>query len=109
MQWSNHVGRNRREDLSLVRLNYPRRFPNSTASESARSRWNDDDITEFPLRCLERLFGTFVARGKPNRYGEHVMSTISATAVSARKPLYQSLFVQVLAALLLGIALGMAV
>ncbi len=37
------------------------------------------------------------------------MSTISATAVSARKPLYQSLFVQVLAALLLGIALGMAV
>src|SRR5712672_2860175 len=37
------------------------------------------------------------------------MSTISATAVSVRKPLYQSLFVQVLAALLLGIALGMAV
>ncbi len=37
------------------------------------------------------------------------MSTISATAVSARKPLYQSLFVQVLVALLLGIVLGMAV
>ena len=37
------------------------------------------------------------------------MSTISVTAVSAPKPLYQSLFVQVLAALLLGIALGMAV
>ena len=37
------------------------------------------------------------------------MSTISATAVSVRKPLYQSLFVQVLVALLLGIALGMAV
>src|SRR6202165_5541512 len=37
------------------------------------------------------------------------MSTISATAVSVRKPLYQSLFVQVLAALLLGIVLGMAV
>jgi aerobic C4-dicarboxylate transport protein len=36
------------------------------------------------------------------------MSTISATAVSVPKPLYQSLFVQVLAALLLGIALGMA-
>src|SRR5450432_506405 len=37
------------------------------------------------------------------------MSTISATAVGARKPLYQSLFVQVLVALLLGIVLGMAV
>src|SRR5450432_820852 len=36
------------------------------------------------------------------------MSTISATAVSVRKPLYQSLFVQVLVALLLGIVLGMA-
>ena len=36
------------------------------------------------------------------------MSTISATVVSAQKPLYQSLFVQVLAALLLGIVLGMA-
>ena len=36
------------------------------------------------------------------------MSTIPATAVSVRKPLYQSLFVQVLVALLLGIALGMA-
>jgi len=33
------------------------------------------------------------------------MSTISATAVSAPKPLYQSLFVQVLVALLLGVAL----
>src|SRR5450432_53525 len=37
------------------------------------------------------------------------MSTISATAVSVRKPLYQSLFVQVLVALLLGIALGVLV
>src|SRR3979490_1730669 len=37
------------------------------------------------------------------------MSTISATAVSVRKPLYQSLFVQVLAALFLGIVLGVAV
>ena len=36
------------------------------------------------------------------------MTTITATADSARKPLYQSLFVQVLAALLLGIVLGMA-
>src|SRR5437868_15444286 len=36
------------------------------------------------------------------------MSTISVTAVSAPKPLYHSLFVQVLAALLLGIVLGMA-
>ncbi|WP_407179072.1 C4-dicarboxylate transporter DctA [Bradyrhizobium sp. STM 3562] len=36
------------------------------------------------------------------------MSTITATAPAARKPLYTSLFVQVLAALLLGIALGVA-
>src|SRR6201990_608848 len=37
------------------------------------------------------------------------MSTISAAAPIARKPLYTSLFVQFLAALLLGIVLGMAV
>src|SRR5450631_3435218 len=37
------------------------------------------------------------------------MSTISATAVSVRKPLYQSLFAQVVVALVLGIILGMAV
>src|SRR6202167_922629 len=37
------------------------------------------------------------------------MSTIAATVVATRKPLYQSLFVQVLAALVLGIVLGMAV
>src|SRR5476649_2950859 len=37
------------------------------------------------------------------------MSTMSAAATVARKPLYTSLFVQVLAALLLGIVLGMAV
>src|SRR6201747_1158302 len=37
------------------------------------------------------------------------MSTISAAAPIARKPLYASLFVQVLVALLLGIVLGMAV
>src|SRR3954466_3337448 len=36
------------------------------------------------------------------------MSTLSATSVSAPKPLYHSLFVQVLVALLLGIAFGMA-
>src|SRR5256886_7116813 len=36
------------------------------------------------------------------------MTTIAATATEARKPLYMSLFVQVLAALLLGIVLGMA-
>jgi aerobic C4-dicarboxylate transport protein len=36
------------------------------------------------------------------------MSTISATGLSAPKPLYHSLFVQVLVALLLGIVLGMA-
>ena len=37
------------------------------------------------------------------------MSTVSAAAPIARKPLYTSLFVQVLVALLLGIVLGMAV
>jgi aerobic C4-dicarboxylate transport protein len=37
------------------------------------------------------------------------MSTIAATVVARRKPLYQSLFVQVVVALLLGIVLGMAV
>src|SRR3984893_15089183 len=37
------------------------------------------------------------------------MTTIATTAAPARKPLYTSLFVQVLAALLLGIVLGMAV
>src|ERR1700709_1335419 len=37
------------------------------------------------------------------------MSTVSAVAPVARKPLYTSLFVQVLVALLLGIVLGMAV
>src|SRR3984957_9968657 len=36
------------------------------------------------------------------------MSTIAATVVATRKPLYQSLFVQVVVALLLGIVLGMA-
>ena len=37
------------------------------------------------------------------------MATITTTAPVERKPLYKSLFVQVLAALLLGIVLGMAV
>src|ERR1700693_5442606 len=37
------------------------------------------------------------------------MTTIATTATPARKPLYTSLFVQVLAALVLGIVLGMAV
>jgi aerobic C4-dicarboxylate transport protein len=37
------------------------------------------------------------------------MATITTTAPVARKPIYSSLFVQVLAALLLGIVLGMAV
>src|SRR5450432_770672 len=36
------------------------------------------------------------------------MSTVTATATAAPKPLYTSLFVQVVAALLLGIVLGMA-
>src|ERR1700761_8952321 len=41
--------------------------------------------------------------------GEQAMSTIAAPApAEARKPLYTSLFVQVLAALVLGIVLGMA-
>jgi aerobic C4-dicarboxylate transport protein len=37
------------------------------------------------------------------------MATVSTAATSARKPLYTSLFLQVLAALVLGIVLGMAV
>jgi L-cystine uptake protein TcyP (sodium:dicarboxylate symporter family) len=41
--------------------------------------------------------------------GERSMATITTTAPVARKPLYTSLFVQVLFALLLGIVLGMAV
>jgi aerobic C4-dicarboxylate transport protein len=41
--------------------------------------------------------------------GEYAMSTISAAAPAASKPLYSSLFVQVLAGLILGIALGVTV
>src|ERR1700735_2514689 len=37
------------------------------------------------------------------------MTTIATTAAPGRKPLYTSLFVQVLTALILGIVLGMAV
>jgi aerobic C4-dicarboxylate transport protein len=45
----------------------------------------------------------------PETDGEHAMSTITATAApAAPKPLYTSLFIQVLAALLLGVVLGMA-
>src|SRR5258708_29233892 len=40
--------------------------------------------------------------------GERPMTKITAAAPVARKPLYTSLFVQVLVALLLGIVLGMA-
>src|ERR1700750_3356026 len=40
--------------------------------------------------------------------GERLMTTITAAAPDTRKPIYHALFVQVLAALLLGIALGMA-
>src|ERR1700750_124155 len=39
--------------------------------------------------------------------GERLMTTITAAAPDTRKPIYTSLFVQVLAALLLGIVLGM--
>jgi aerobic C4-dicarboxylate transport protein len=46
----------------------------------------------------------------PETNREHAMSTITATAAPAtRKPLYTSLFVQVLAALILGVALGVTV
>jgi aerobic C4-dicarboxylate transport protein len=41
--------------------------------------------------------------------GERLMATITTVAPVARKPIYSSLFVQVLATLLLGIMLGMAV
>ena len=51
-------------------------------------------------RLLLRFFGT--------KRGNFAMATITTTATAARKPLYTSLFVQVLVALLLGIVLGMA-
>src|SRR5450432_4268281 len=54
--------------------------------------------------------GTVVAPYGSNRLrGERSMTTIATIAPVARKPLYTSLFVQVLAALVLGIVLGMAV
>src|SRR6266702_426897 len=46
--------------------------------------------------------------GARNPGEKHAMSTITATAPAAPKPLYASLFVQVLAGLVLGIVLGMA-
>src|ERR1700692_2421060 len=46
--------------------------------------------------------------GLPWIDGERSMTTITAAAPVVRKPIYTSLFVQVLAALLLGIVLGMA-
>src|ERR1700744_2437563 len=52
---------------------------------------------------------SFLRQLTPETEGKAPMSTISAAAPIARKPLYTSLFVQVLAALLLGIVLGMAV
>src|SRR5580698_2121884 len=45
-------------------------------------------------------------RGVGWHKGSAVMTTIATSVVSERKPLYQSLFVQVLVALLLGIVLG---
>src|SRR5260370_12937546 len=50
----------------------------------------------------------FVARTMDLAMGEPSMSTLPAAAATTVKPLYHSLFVQVLAALLLGIVLGMA-
>src|ERR1700712_4119437 len=51
---------------------------------------------------------SFLRQLTPETEGKRPMSTISAAAPIARKPLYTSLFVQVLVALLLGIVLGMA-
>src|ERR1700710_811796 len=48
----------------------------------------------------------FVARTMDLAIGEPSMSTLTATAATPSKPLYHSLFVQVLAALVLGIVLG---
>src|ERR1700743_2997697 len=57
--------------------------------------------------CLAHLLlGQTRSRRGSIDTGEDIMSNISATVVSARKPLYQSLFVQVLAALVLGIVVG---
>src|SRR5260370_3198257 len=53
---------------------------------------------------------SFFGYGALNRSkGELSMTTITTAATVTRKPLYTSLFVQVLTALLLGIVLGMAV
>jgi predicted secreted protein len=65
-------------------------------------------LSRLPSRDLARLLLPFRIRCRKTD-GEHAMSTTTATAApAAPKPLYASLFVQVLAALLLGIVLGMA-
>src|SRR3979490_3503125 len=109
MQSSNHVDRDRRQDPGLVQLNYPPTFRSRRFQKLQEVAGIPKISRNFHHNIRAACFGTFVARNRPNRPGEQVMSTISATAVSAPKPLYQSLFVQVLVALLLGVALGVAV
>src|SRR6266851_7454827 len=109
MQSSNHVDQDRRQDPGLVQLNYPPSFRSRRFQKLQEAAGIPKILRNFHHNIPAVCFGTFVARNKPNRPGEQVMSTISATAVSAPKPPYQSLFVQVLAALVLGIALGVAV
>ena len=62
----------------------------------------------FPAGMLVARLQPTVCRLDAANRGERSMSTITAAAAVTRKPLYTSLFVQVLAALLLGIVLGMA-
>src|SRR5947207_1504634 len=84
-------------------------------SSGARDRWRcrstagqKQASSSLAIHPAGTLVAPFSA-GMPETDGEHAMSTIAATAApAAPKPLYTSLFVQVLAALLLGIVLGMA-
>src|SRR5580700_3574875 len=64
-------------------------------------------VLDFPdswrgICCLRCVIGDALL-GLPWIEGERSMTTITTAAPVARKPLYASLFVQVLAALLLGI------
>src|SRR5258708_40068550 len=68
----------------------------------------DPAVLQAEGRSLARLL-LVMSREMFWTEGERSMTTITTTAPVARKPLYTSLFVQVLAALVLGIVLGMAV
>jgi aerobic C4-dicarboxylate transport protein len=85
------------------------------ALHSSTFSTGDPAVFKTAKRSLARLLLVhagywFAAQDALNRcVGERSMTTITTAATPARKPLYTSLFVQVLAALVLGIALGMTV